>query len=64
MTFWTLVIRESHEREKRVERYRSAAARAAGHEEVSKGGRWMPRLSEATKDAISRDSPGGGANIP
>ena len=31
---------------------------------VSKGRRWMPWLSEATKDVISCEKLGGGANSP
>ena len=35
-----------------------------GKKKVSKGRRWMPRLSEAKKDVISCEKPGGGANSP
>ncbi len=31
--------------------------------EVRKGAWWMPRLTEAMKDAISCDKPGLGANV-
>ena len=31
--------------------------------EVKKGAWWMPRLTEAMKDAISCDKPGLGANV-
>ena len=35
-----------------------------GKKKVSKGRRWMPWLSEAKKDVISCDKPGGDANNP
>ena len=33
-------------------------------DEVEKGARWMPWLTEAMKDVISCDKPGVGANNP
>ena len=36
--------------------------RERGKKKVRKGRRWMPRLSEAMKDVISCEKPGGDAN--
>ena len=41
---------------------RARGASPAGREEGKKGGRWIPRLSEATKGAISCEKPRGGAD--
>ena len=60
LTCCTTKIKTS--RASKLKDYQSGAKSA--RKEESKGRRWMPRLSEAKKDVISCEKPGGGANSP